>query len=65
MAGPGPTGISSKLAQTPGWHSDIRLTMQVCTYVELADQTAAIGSQLGPPGANADGTSAGGQRFTS
>jgi integrase len=57
-------GISPKMAQTLARHSDIRLTMQVYTHVELADQTAAIGSLPGPPGAKADGPSARGLRIT-
>jgi integrase/recombinase XerD len=42
-------GISPKMAQVLARHSDIRLTMNVYTHVELHDQTAAIGSLPGPP----------------
>ncbi|MEX2187640.1 MAG: tyrosine-type recombinase/integrase, partial [Pirellulales bacterium] len=41
-------GVSPKMAQTLARHSDIRLTMQVYTHVELADQTAAIATLPGP-----------------
>jgi integrase len=44
--------ISPRMAQTLARHSDIRLTTQVYTHVELADQTAAIGALPGPPGAD-------------
>jgi integrase len=43
--------ISPRLAQTLARHSDIRLTLQVYTHLELQDQTAAIRSLPGPPGA--------------
>jgi integrase/recombinase XerD len=42
-------GISPKMAQVLARHSDIRLTMDVYTHVELHDQTAAIGSLPAPP----------------
>jgi integrase len=42
-------GIGPKMAQTLARHSDIRLTMQVYTHIELHDQTAAIGALPGPP----------------
>jgi integrase len=42
-------GISPKMAQTLARHSDIRLTMNVYTHVELHDQTAAIKSLPAPP----------------
>lgn len=42
------SGASPKMAQALARHSDIRLTMQVYTHVELADQTAAIGALPGP-----------------
>lgn len=35
-------GMSPKLAQSLARHSDIRLTLQVYTHVELSDQVAAI-----------------------
>jgi hypothetical protein len=38
------------MAQTLARHSDIRLTMNVYTHVELHDQTAAIEALPGPPG---------------
>ena len=41
-------GISPKMAQTLARHSDIRLTLQICTHVELHDQTAAIRAPAGP-----------------
>ena len=41
-------GISPKMAQTLARHSDIRLTLQTYTHVELHDQTAAIRSLPGP-----------------
>jgi integrase len=43
-------GISPKMAQVLARHSDIRLTMNVYTHVELHDQTAAIGALPAPPG---------------
>lgn len=43
-------GISPKMAQVLARHSDIRLTLNVYTHVELRDQTAAIGALPGPPG---------------
>lgn len=42
-------GIRPKVAQTLARHSDIRLTLNVYTHAELADQTAAIGVLPGPP----------------
>lgn len=45
-------GIRPKVAQTLARHSDIRLTLQVYTHVELHDQTAAIGALPGPPEAS-------------
>ncbi|OHB78125.1 MAG: hypothetical protein A2V98_18600 [Planctomycetes bacterium RBG_16_64_12] len=44
-------GTRPKMAQTLARHSDIRLTIGVYTHVELSDQTAAIESLPGPPGA--------------
>ena len=44
-------GIRPKVAQTLARHSDIRLTLNVYTHAELADQTAAIGVLPGPPAA--------------
>jgi site-specific recombinase XerD len=44
-------GIRPKVAQTLARHSDIRLTLNVYTHAELADQTAAIGILPGPPAA--------------
>jgi integrase/recombinase XerD len=46
-------GVSPKMAQTLARHSDIRLTIQVYTHVELADQTAAIAALPGPGSAAA------------
>ena len=43
-------GIRPKVAQTLARHSDIRLTLDVYTHAELADQTVAIGALPGPPG---------------
>ena len=43
-------GISPRMAQTLARHSDIRLTMNVSTHVDLQDQTAAIGALPGPSG---------------
>ena len=43
-------GISPKMAQTLARHSDIRLTLQTYTHVELHDQTVAIRSLPGPTG---------------
>jgi integrase len=48
-------GISPKMAQTLARHSDIRLTLNVYTHVELADQTAAMQALPGPPVAMATG----------
>ncbi len=49
-------GVRPKVAQTLARHSDIRLTMNVYTHAELADQTAAIEAMAGPPsGDNEDG----------
>ena len=45
-------GIRPKVAQTLARHSDVRLTLQVYTHVELHDQTAAIESLPGPPGSD-------------
>jgi integrase/recombinase XerD len=42
-------GISTKMAQVLARHSDIRLTMNVYTHVELHDQAAAIEALPGPP----------------
>ena len=42
-------GIRPKVVQTLARHSDIRLTLNVYTHAELADQTAAIGVLPGPP----------------
>ncbi len=44
-------GISPKMAQTLARHSDIRLTLQTYTHVELHDQTAAIRALPEPGGA--------------
>jgi len=41
--------ISPQTAQTLARHSDIRLTMNVYTHTELAEQTAAIAALPGPP----------------
>ena len=43
-------GLSPKMAQSLARHSDIRLTLDVYTHVELHDQTAAINSLPAPPG---------------
>jgi integrase len=43
-------GIRPKMAQTLARHSDIRLTLQTYTHVELHDQTAAIRALPGPGG---------------
>ena len=45
-------GISPKMAQTLARHSDIRLTLNVYTHIELHDQTAAIESLPAPPDAD-------------
>ena len=45
--------VSPRTAQTLARHSDIRLTMQTYTHIELADQQAAIASLPAPPRANA------------
>ena len=42
-------GVRPKLAQTLARHSDINLTMQVYSHVELEDQNAAIAALPGPP----------------
>ena len=54
-------GISPRMAQALARHSDIRLTMNVYTHVDLHDQTAAIAALAWPPvtgiregGSNAD-----------
>jgi len=44
-------GIKPKMAQTLARHSDVRLTLGVYTHVTVNDQTAAIESLPGPPGA--------------
>ena len=44
-------GVSPRTTQTLARHSDIRLTMGICTHIELGDQAAAIGALPGPPGA--------------
>jgi integrase len=41
-------GISPRMAQTLARHSDIRLTLQTYTHVDLGDQVAAIQSLTGP-----------------
>jgi integrase len=43
-------GVSPKMAQTLARHSDIRLTLQTYTHVELHDQKAAIQALPGPTG---------------
>jgi site-specific recombinase XerD len=43
------SGIALKLAQSLARHSDINLTMQVYSHVELEDQNAAIAALPGPP----------------
>ena len=51
-------GISPKMAQKLSRHSDIRLTLQTYTHVELHDQTAAIRALPGPgEDVSGDGTS--------
>ena len=45
--------VSPRTAQTLARHSDIRLTMQTYTHIELADQQAAIASLPAPPRAPA------------
>jgi integrase/recombinase XerD len=57
-------GISPKMAQTLARHSDIRLTLNVYTHVDLHDQTAAIQSLPGPSGACAEDVPANGLRVT-
>ena len=42
-------GVRPKLAQSLARHSDINLTMQVYSHVELEDQNAAIAAMPGPP----------------
>lgn len=42
-------GVRPKVAQTLARHSDIRLTLNIYTHAELADQTAAIEALPGPP----------------
>ena len=44
----GRAGVSPKLAQTLARHSDPKLTMNIYTHVESADQASAI-EQLAPP----------------
>jgi len=39
------------VAQALARHSDIRLTLNVYAHAELSDQTAAIATLPGPPGA--------------
>ena len=46
-AWPGPASIQPKAAQTSARHSEIRLTVDVYTHAELADQTVAIGALPG------------------
>jgi integrase len=41
--------VRPKLAQSLARHSDINLTMQVYSHVELEDQNAAIAALPGPP----------------
>jgi integrase len=41
-------GISPKMAQTLARHSDIRLTLQTYTHIEVHDQAKAIQSLPGP-----------------
>ena len=43
-------GVRPKVAQTLARQSDIRLTLNVYTHADLADQTAAIGALPGLPG---------------
>ena len=43
-----PDGLR-RLVQTKARHSDINLTMQVYSHVELEDQNAAIAALPGPP----------------
>jgi hypothetical protein len=42
-------GVSPKMAQTLARHFDVRLTLGVCTPVELPDRSAAIESLPAPP----------------
>ena len=42
-------GVSPKTTQILARHSDIRLTINLDTHVELLDQTAAIAALPGPP----------------
>ncbi|MCA9093136.1 MAG: site-specific integrase [Planctomycetaceae bacterium] len=42
-------GVSPKLAQTLARHSDINLTMNVYSHLELADQALAVASLPAPP----------------
>lgn len=42
-------GVRPMLAQSLARHSDINLTMQVYSHVELEDQNAAIAALPGPP----------------
>ncbi|MGE3807274.1 MAG: tyrosine recombinase XerC [Gemmataceae bacterium] len=44
------SGVSPKVAQLLARHSDIRLTLQLYTHVELQDQQAAIAALPAPPG---------------
>jgi hypothetical protein len=39
----------AKVAQSLARHSDIRLTLNIYTHAELADQKAAIDELPGPP----------------
>lgn len=48
------SGVQPKVAQILARHSDIRLTMQVYTHVELHDQQAAIAALPAPPGTNGE-----------
>ena len=44
----GKAGVSPKLAQSLARHSDIRLTFNIYTHVEMSEQTDAVGSLAGP-----------------
>jgi hypothetical protein len=44
--------VRPTVARTLAGHSDIRLTPDVYTHAELADQTAAIEALAGPPEVN-------------
>lgn len=54
ISNPAKSGVSPKVAQTMARHSDINLTMNVYSHVEMEDQAAAIAVLPAPPAISAN-----------